>query len=221
MIKAILFDLDGTLVNSLADLADCCNFALEKFGFPTHTTDKYNYFVGDGMKKLVERIIPEGCLGTENEQKVYDCFLDRYKTEYCNKTLPYEGVNELLRALHLRGYKLAIISNKNELMAKAVAEKLLPNCFSAVFGKREDFPPKPDAALTLKLIEELGLSPQNCILIGDSGMDMKTAVNSGLLCIGALWGFREKDELISSGADYLANKPLDILELLRKIENKQ
>ncbi len=217
MIKAILFDLDGTLVNSLADLAASANFALTQFGFPTHETEKYKYFVGDGMPKLIERVLPEANRDPSTHKAVLDCFMAHYREHYVDKTAPYEGVKELLSRLKDESLLLAVISNKAQEMAVTVTEKLLPDTFLKVIGKQQGFPAKPDPALTLKLIGDLGVSPEECLLIGDSGMDMAAAVNAGCIGVGVLWGFRTEQELRQNGAHYTAKEPNEIFGIVKEL----
>lgn len=215
MIKAVLFDLDGTLVNSLSDLALSTNFALEQFGFPTHETEKFKYFVGDGMPKLIERVLPQDKRDAETHKKVLECFMNHYRAHFADNTCAYEGILPLLSELEKSGFKLAVISNKAQEMAAVVVEKSFGNVFSVVCGKREGYPAKPDPALTLEIIEELGVNPSECVFIGDSGMDMAVAKNAACIGIGVLWGFREENELKSNGADYIVKQPCEILEIIK------
>ena len=219
MIKAVLFDLDGTLVNSLSDLAASTNFALTKFGFSTHETEKYKYFVGDGMAKLIERALPEDKRDMETINTTLDIFMEHYRAHYVDKTDPYDGISELLDKL--TGVKKAVISNKAEEMATVVTKKLLGERFDIVCGKREGYPTKPDPTLTLEIIEKLGVAPNECIFVGDSGMDMAVAKNSGCVALGVLWGFRSEEELLLNGADYIAKKPAEILEIIKEINNEK
>lgn len=214
MIKAVLFDLDGTLVNSLEDLANATNFALSSMGFPCRELGEYNYLVGDGIPKLIERALPEGAKTPENSKKCLDIFMAYYREHYHDKTYAYKGVKELISDLKQNDLKTAVVSNKAQEMAQKVAEKLFGNMFDAVAGKREGFAAKPDPALTLEIVRELGVKPDDCALIGDSGMDMAAAVNGGLLPIGVLWGFRTKEELINNGAAYTVSSPDEILNII-------
>ncbi len=219
MIKLVLFDLDGTLVNSLYDLADSCNYALESLGFPTHETEKYKYFVGNGIPKLIERILPADKLTEELHKKALDVFINRYREHFVDKTCLYEGISELVENLKEKGLKIGVVSNKAHEMAVRVVEKLFPyGTFDTVYGKIEDFPTKPDSALTLRVISEMGAKPCETVFIGDSGMDAKTAVNAGCIGIGVLWGFRGKDELLENGADYIVGKPEEILKIIEEIK---
>lgn len=219
MIKAVLFDLDGTLANSLSDLADSTNYALSEMGFPTHEREEYKYLVGDGIPKLIERALPVGEKTEENKKKCLDIFMERYKEHYHDKTVAYDGIPDMLSELKEGGLKIAVISNKAEEMAVKVVEKLFGGMFDVVAGKREGFPTKPDPALTLEVVRQLGVKPQECVLVGDSGMDMAAAVNAGAAPVGVLWGFRLEDELIKNGAEYTIKSPAEIPEIIRKINH--
>ncbi len=217
MIKAVLFDLDGTLVNSLDDLADSTNFALASLGFPTHETEKYKYFVGDGIPKLIKRALPEGKRTEETQSQCLELFMSRYREHYFDKTDAYDGIKELLLGLKSEGFKIAVISNKAQEMAQKVVSKVFGDIFDSVAGKREGYKSKPDPALMLEIIGELGVTPEDCLLIGDSGMDMAAAVNAKVTGIGVLWGFREKHELIRNGAKFIASKPSQISDIIKEI----
>ena len=217
MIKAVLFDLDGTLADSLADLAASTNYALEAFGFPAHETRKYKKFVGDGIPKLIERAMPKSARGTDFSLKVLDYFMQHYRVHYHDNTCAYDGIPALLEELKRGGIKIAVISNKAQEMTEKVVNKLFGDIFDVVAGKREGYPAKPDPALTLKVIAELGAEPGECVFAGDSGMDMAAAVNCGAVPVGVLWGFRTKEELQENGALYLAEKPENILMIIKRI----
>lgn len=219
MIKAVLFDLDGTLVNSLADLADSTNFALKSLNFPPHETEEYKYLVGDGIPKLIERALPEGEKNEENRKKCLELFMARYREHYFDKTDAYDGIKELLCELKKQGLKIAVISNKAHQMAQKVVDKVFGDIFDTVAGKREGYNTKPDPALTLEVIKELGVTPESSVLIGDSGMDMAAAVNAKTTGIGVLWGFRTEQELRENGAKYIASTPAQILNIIKEIKN--
>ena len=217
MVKAVLFDLDGTLVNSLFDLADSTNYALEQFGFPTHETEKFKYFVGDGMPKLIERALPQDKRDEITRQKVLEVFMNHYRVHFADKTCEYKGISEVLHNLKSKGIKLAVISNKVQEMALKVVSGNFGDVFDAVYGKCEGYPAKPHPALTLKLIEELGVKPQECAFVGDSGMDMAVSQNAGCISVGVLWGFRDETELNSNGAEYIAKEPFELIEIIENI----
>ncbi len=216
MIKAVLFDLDGTLVNSLEDLKTSTNFALDKMGFPVHETECYKYFVGAGMPKLIENALPEDKKDKTTIEKTLEIFLGHYKEHYVDETVPYDGILELLE--RLSDFKLAVFSNKKQEMTTIVVEKLLGDKFQIVCGKKENYPIKPDPKLTLEIISELGVEPSECVFVGDSGTDMVLAKNAGCVSIGVLWGFRKEDELRENGADYIVSAPAEILDVLSEIK---
>ena len=215
MIKAVLFDLDGTLVNSLYDLADASNYALTVKGYPTHETEKYKYFVGNGMPNLMERILPSEERSAEKINELLDIFLGYYKEHYLDKTVVYEGIIPLLKALKAQGIIVGVVSNKADGMTQLIIEKLLDGYFDIVHGKLEGFLPKPDPKLTLLVMSKLGVKPDECIFVGDSGMDAALGVNCGAVPVGALWGFRTKEELIENGAEYTIDNPLTLLDILK------
>lgn len=220
LIKAVIFDLDGTLVNSLEDLAISTNYALKSFGFPIHETEDYKYFVGDGIPKLIERALPKENRDIKTKKAVLECFLDYYREHYVDKTTVYDGIEELLSLLYAKNIKLAVLSNKAHEMAVTVANKLLPNKFSIVYGKQEGFPTKPDASLTLQLISKLGVDPSECLFVGDSGMDMAAALNAKCFGVGVLWGFRKAEELSLNGAKRIISNPLEIVNIIEELNNE-
>lgn len=217
MIKAVFFDLDGTLADTLGDLAQSGNYTLNQLGYPTHIADKYKYFGGDGIPKLVERMLPESNRDEATLQKAFNIFWNHYKIHFADTTVAFSGIYELLDALKQKGLIIAVISNKADEMCKCVVNKVFGNTFDLVCGKLENYPTKPNPALFCHLAEELNVKPNECIIVGDSGMDMKTAKNSGAIGVGVLWGFREKEELLSNGADYIINHPLKLLDILGEI----
>ena len=214
MIKAVLFDLDGTLADSLIDLAAATNYAIGKFGYPARETECYKYFAGDGMAKMIERALPD-CAGDEaTVSKIMPVFLEYYGEHYCDNTKPYAGMIDLIDALKRRGILVAVVTNKAQEMADKVAGKLYGKRFDLIIGKREGIPAKPDPAAALIAMKELGVTPEECIFVGDSKMDVKTGVNSGAYPVGVLWGFRKRDELISGGAKKLINSPEELLAII-------
>lgn len=216
MIKAILFDLDGTLVNSLDDLANACNYALRCNNFPVHETEAYKYFVGNGIPKLIERILPENNRDAETKAKVSDKFYEYYSVHYADNTSVYAGLPEVVNAIKKLGIKVAVVTNKADGPAKEVINRVMPNTFDLVYGQREGIPTKPDPTLTLMAMKELGVKPDECIFIGDSGMDVATGVNSGAVPVGVLWGFRKADELEQNGARYLIDAPEKLLDIIKE-----
>ncbi len=217
MIKAVLFDLDGTLVNSLADLAGSTNYALRKFGFPTHEIESFKYFVGDGMPKLIERALPKEKRQETHIKQVLAVFMEHYKKHYCDKTKAYDGILEAVDAIISMGLKTAVVSNKVQDMAETVTNKILGDRFSVVCGKREGYPAKPDPTLTLEVIKQLGVKPQECLFIGDSGMDMAVSKNANCVSLGVLWGFRSEEELLENAADFIINEPSGIIKIIKEL----
>lgn len=213
MKKAILFDLDGTLVNSIYDIGSAVNHALAELGQPGFSTEQYYKMVGNGMKKLCQRAL------AADKQHLVDDLLQRYQARYlahcCDETVVYEGVPQLLTALHDRGYRLAVITNKPQDQARRVMETLLPGApLDVVWGQQPPFAVKPDPAVYRHVAGLLGVRPEDTVYCGDSDVDMLFARNAGARAVGCLWGFRDKAELENAGADALAETPLDILECL-------
>jgi phosphoglycolate phosphatase len=209
--KAALFDLDGTLLDTIDDLADSMNTVLKKFGFPPHAVEKYKYFVGDGMDILVKRALPETCRDLELIARCITEMKEEYSIHWADKTRPYSGIPELLDAFSGKGIKLSILSNKPHDSTKAVVSLMLPKWrFEAVSGVKEGGPRKPDPAAALNTAVNLGIPPHDFIYIGDTDTDMKTAVSAGMFPVGALWGFRTADELIRAGARILVKNPADL-----------
>nr|WP_317412915.1 HAD family hydrolase [uncultured Solibaculum sp.] len=214
--KAILFDLDGTLINSLGDLADACNYVLEQNGYPTHPEERYNYFVGNGMDKLIWAILPEGA--TEEEfQKVREQYKARYLAHSLDRTHPYEGIAEVLRQLKKQGFLLAVVSNKPDEQSQKVVKALFePGVFDLVAGNRPGLPVKPDPALPREVLARLDAGPNESYFVGDSGVDMKTALNCGLKGVGVTWGFRTEEELHEAGAWRVIHHSKDLLDIVMK-----
>ncbi|MBR4117191.1 MAG: HAD family hydrolase [Clostridia bacterium] len=218
MIKAVIFDLDGTLVNSLKDLCSSTNYALKKYGYLEHEEKEYNYLVGEGMVRLIKQALPENERETETFQIVFDEFYSHYRNHYLDKTAPYENIPQCIEQLKNAGVKLAVVSNKADEMTQKVVSKFFDGDFSVVTGKRENYPAKPDPALTLEIIKQLGVTPQECAFVGDSGVDMATARNAGCKAVGVLWGFRLREELVENGAEYLLSNANEIAPLVLGIK---
>jgi len=213
--KAVLFDLDGTLLDTLKDIGNAANRVLAGKGFLTHELDTYRYFVGDGAAMLIKRALPEE---NRNDDVIRAClteFLEDYGRNWNVKTKPYEGIPEMLDALNDRGLKMAILSNKPHEFTKQCATELLSNWnFDVVIGQRDGTPPKPDPGGALEVVKRLNILPAEFLYIGDSGVDMKTAVASGMFPVGVLWGFRSMEELKDNGSLALVDRPSEILSLL-------
>lgn len=218
MIKAVLFDLDGTLADSLVDLAASANYAIKKFGFPANEVESYKLFAGDGMAKMIERALPKGNKDNQTVSKVMPVFLSYYGEHYCDNTVAYQGMIDLIDNLKLRDIKLAVVTNKNEEMAQKVVGNLYGDRFDMIIGKREGIPAKPDPAAALLAMEKLKVKPEECMFVGDSGMDVETGVNSGAYPVGVLWGFRGKGELIAGGAKKIVSAPKELLAIIDSLK---
>ena len=198
--KAVIFDLDGTLLNTLEDLTDSTNYALEKCGFKTRNISEIRRFVGDGMPLLIKRALPESASEADFD-KCFELFCEHYKTNMANKTAPYEGVCDVLESLHGRGIKTAIVTNKGDFAAQQLCKEKFGGSVDVVVGGSPDLPKKPAPDGVYIALEMLGVSKKDAVFVGDSQVDFMTAKNAGLDCISVLWGFREREELEKIGAD--------------------
>ncbi|NUO08817.1 MAG: HAD family hydrolase [Candidatus Brocadia sp.] len=213
--EAILFDLDGTLLDTLEDLANAANNVLERNGFPTHDMDAYRYMVGDGAVVLMRRAIPEA---RRDDTTIHDCvqaFREEYGRCWNVKTRPYDGVPEMLDTVAAHGLKMAVLSNKPDDFTKQCVTEFLPHwTFCMVLGQHDSLPLKPDPAGAKEIAKCLNVPPPNFIYLGDTAIDMKTAVATGMFPVGALWGFRTAPELLEGGARVLIKRPMDVLNIL-------
>ena len=211
----MLFDLDGTLLNTLEDIANSANRVLKRLGFPQHSLEAYKYFVGDGREVLASSIVPSGHRDSTTVAKVIDGIDSEYGQHWADTTRPYEGIPELLQALTARGTKMVVLSNKPDDSTKLMVSTMLSHWqFELVTGVRPSVPRKPDPAAALDIAECLKIPPSQFLYLGDTGTDMKTANSSGMYPIGVLWGFRTADELLANGAKALISKPKDLLKFL-------
>lgn len=215
MKKLVIFDLDGTLLNTIADLARSTNYALEQSGFPQHDIEEYRFFVGNGINKLFERALPEGQKTEENVLKVRKEFLSYYDIHNADCTTPYPGMPQLLAALQAKGYLLAVASNKYQKATEKLISHYFPGIrFVAVFGQREDVPVKPNPAVVEEILSLAGVRKEDTLYVGDSGVDMQTASNSGVTSIGVTWGFRPRAELEANGAMHIIDKAEELNALI-------
>lgn len=213
--KAVLFDLDGTLLDTLEDLADSANQVLAEQGFPVHPVAAYRYFVGDGMQTLIERIVPEEKRTTDNIQRTVRAFQEVYSRNWHVKTVMYEGIDSMLSGLQQAGLKLSILSNKPHEFTCLCVERMLPDwTFSPLLGARPGVAKKPDPAGALEIASRLHLAPGDFLYLGDTATDMKTATSAGMYPVGALWGFRTAEELEQNGAARIISTPQQLLELI-------
>ena len=210
--KAVIFDLDGTLLDTLADLSDATNSVLRNFGYPEHDQQTIKAFVGNGLCALMTRALPESQRNEENIQRCFEMLKSAYANCWTNKTHPYAGIPALLQGLIDKDIAIAILSNKaDEATQQIVAKILFRWRFDVIQGAKAGSPPKPDPTTALLIAGRLGLSPQEIIFLGDTSIDMQTADAAGMYGIGALWGFRSADEMISGGARMLVRKPHDLM----------
>ena len=213
MYKHFMFDLDGTLLNTLPDLADSGNEALTQMGFPVHPVDCYRYFVGNGMEELIKRLLPESCKGNlELGAKLLRLYTDEYHRRWDKKTKPYEGMPETLAQLKQKGFTLSVFSNKPDEFTQNCIRHFFPEgTFAIVRGFRQGVPRKPAPDGALSILEELKLTPDQVYYVGDTCTDMETAHAAGFYAIGVEWGFRDYDELKRNNADAIIQNPSQLL----------
>ncbi len=210
--SAVIFDMDGTLLNTLEDLGDCMNRVLARAGYAAHPIDDYRYFVGDGMVNLVRRVLPEQRRDELMIRQIQTAMVEEYGRHWADKTDLYPGVSALLDELTKREIKKGILSNKPHDFTKVIAERYLKDWrFDPVFGARDEVPRKPDPAAALEICRHWGLEPSEVLYTGDTNTDMQTARKGGMFALGVLWGFRSKEELIENGAQELIAVPQEML----------
>ncbi len=215
--KTVIFDLDGTLLNTIGDLAVSCNVMLSKRSLNEHTYDEYCHFVGNGITRLVERALPEHLRTEEYIASARRDFLDHYIAHIDIHTRPYDGIRELLAHLQDEGVNLAVASNKfNDGTRKLMAEFFPDIRFAAVYGNRDGVPFKPHPHVLYEIMEQCGSSAEECCMVGDSGVDMQTAHNAGVRSIGVAWGFRAREELVENRAMRIVDSPAEIIPVLRE-----
>ncbi|HNZ82959.1 MAG TPA: HAD family hydrolase [Sedimentibacter sp.] len=212
-IDTIIFDLDGTLLNTLEDIADGVNYILKKYGYPKRTCKEIKCFVGNGAARLLEQALPDG-LSTRN----FGSILEEYKKYYLDhnniKTSPYEGIMDLLEELSVRKYKLAIVSNKNDKNVKSLNKIYFEDYIKTAIGQSDNINRKPAPDMVYKAIDELSADKERTVYIGDSEVDILTAKNANMHCVCVTWGFRDKEFLKDQGAEYLIDEPHELLEFL-------
>lgn len=208
-----IFDLDGTILNTLEDLADSTNYALKTHGYPERTMDEVRQFVGNGIRKLMERAVPEGT-PVEEIDRVHETFTAHYKVHCADKTRPYDGIMELLQNLKKDGCKLAVVSNKADYGVQELCKQYFDGVFDFAVGEREGIRKKPAPDSVNEVLKTLGCSRDRAVYIGDSDVDIQTAANAQMDHIIVEWGFRDVQFLISQGAKVLVEKPEEILEIV-------
>ena len=211
MYKTYIFDLDGTLLNTLGDLAASTNYALRQYGMPEHTIDDVRRFVGNGVGKLIERAIPEGLANPQYED-VLATFRKHYMLHSLDTTAPYPGIESLLYSLRSHGCNVAVVSNKFYNATVELCRHFFADTVEVAIGERENIRRKPAPDTVFEAMRQLGVSGEDTVYVGDSDVDVATARNSGIPCISVLWGFRDRDFLIEHGATTFVNTPEDILK---------
>lgn len=214
-VDLIIFDLDGTLLNTLEDLADSANYILKRHGFPQHPLSSYRFFVGDGILKLVERILPEDKKDKEFVLSFKEEFVKYYNLHKSDKTAPYHGIINVLETIQEKQIKIAVASNKSHQLMSPLLQHYFPTIhFSAIYGQRPNIPTKPNPTIVFDILKETASIKEQTLYVGDTSVDIQTAKNAELKSIGVLWGFRSREELVTAGADDVINHPDDLLKLL-------
>ena len=213
--RLAIFDLDGTLLDTVADLANATNQALAQCGYPTHPTDAYYQFVGNGINKLFYRALPEEARTEENVLRIRSLFVPYYNEHNADDSRPYPGVSELLRELQAQGIQVAVASNKYQQATVKLVGHFFPDIrFAAVYGQREGVAIKPNPTIVADILNDTDISRADTIYIGDSGVDMQTARNAEVESIGVSWGFRSVEELIDNGAEHIVHRAEEIAALI-------
>lgn len=213
MYKLAVFDMDGTILDTLEDLKDSTNFALEKCGYPTRTYDEVRRFVGNGIRKLIERAVPEG-LTVEQIDRVHEVFTEHYKVHCADKTKAYDGIKPLLEKLRANGVKTAVVSNKADYGVQELCKEYFDGLFDYAVGEREGIRRKPAPDSVNEALRVLGMSKSEAVYIGDSDVDFETAKNAELPCISVLWGFRDEEFLREKGATLFVHDPAEIYDII-------
>lgn len=211
--QAVIFDLDGTLLNTLEDLADSVNFALKQFGYPIRTIAEVRAFVGNGVQKLIERAVPEQTT-MEKTLACLEVFRNYYAKNMRNKTCLYEGIKELLQELNERKIKMAIVSNKFDAAVKELKKELFSEYIQVAIGESIIVPKKPNPSGVFAALEELGVKKENALYVGDSEVDIMTAKNAGVISVGVTWGFRDCTVLENSKANHIIHTPQRLLDII-------
>ena len=214
---AVIFDLDGTLLDTLEDLRDAVNHVLRERGCPERTLEEIRHFVGNGAKKLIDQALP-GNAGDPDRLETFRAFQQYYNSHCQIKTRAYDGIPQALEILAGEGYPMAIVSNKPDSAVKPLCDQYFPGMYAR--GETPDCPRKPAPDMVLRAAEALGVQPEYCIYVGDSEVDVKTARNAGMRCISVLWGFRDREDLRASGADCFCASPAELPAIVKELENE-
>ena len=215
LIKAIIFDLDGTLLNTLTSISHSFNRALLKMGLPTHTHQEYRYFIGDGVYKCAERCLPAENRNDASIDQLAELERQDYAQNWQEGTEPYRGIPDLLEAAEKRGYQLAVLSNKDDAFAQHLVRNFFPDTnWAIVVGHSKEVPYKPDPTGAVLIAKQLRLEPQELAIVGDTSIDIRTARACNMFCVGVLWGFRGFAELEDAGANRIIERPEQLLDCL-------
>ena len=215
MFTHVIFDLDGTLLDTLEDLADATNWVCQQQGWPVHTVEAYKQFIGNGAAKLVERVVPAGVeLTPELHAQLLDQFTTRYSAHKEDKTTFYPGIPQMLEAVKRAGIPMGVLTNKPHGAAAPIVEKYFPEMFQTVQGSLPELPTKPNPALLLEMMERMGAKKETTLFVGDSNVDIQTAKNGGVSSCGVLWGFRSREELEGEGADVLVQNASELTAVI-------
>lgn len=220
MIDTMIFDMDGTLLNTLADLTDSVNFAIEQMGVPLYTADEVRMMVGNSAHHLIKCALPDGA-GEDEITRCLEIFEKHYHGNLRNKTAPYEGIIDMLRAVKAAGYKLAVVSNKSDGFTKELTRDFFGEFISTAIGRSERFPRKPAPDSVWHAMELLGSTRETTVYVGDSEVDCITARNAGLPCIGCLWGFRDRVTLEAEGVTAVISHPSELVDAIASIDSKK
>ncbi|RXM47752.1 HAD family hydrolase [Flavobacterium sp. YO12] len=212
--KGIIFDLDGTLVDSLHDISDAMNTVLESLNYPTHTYDTYQYFIGSGLRNLVSKALPSTNNSDDQIEICFECMINEYREICTLKTKPYEGIVELLENLTSQNIKMAVFSNKADELTKKIASEIFPNYFDTAVGLSTEELKKPNPFEAVEISKNWNLKPEEILFVGDSDIDMQTAVNANMFPVGVSWGYRTEEELKTSGAKLVINNASELIEIL-------
>lgn len=215
MKKLVIFDLDGTLLNTIEDLGHAANYALEQNGYATHAIASYPFFVGNGVKKLIERVLPEDCRDADTVSKILKDFKDYYNDHSFDYTKPYDGIPELLADLRHKGVKVAVASNKYQTAVESIIAHFFPSVdFAAVEGQKDGVKTKPDPSIVFQILAKAKAPKADALFVGDSGVDMETARRACIDSVGVSWGFRPEKELNEYHADNIIHRPDELLAIV-------
>lgn len=212
--KGIIFDLDGTLVNSLEDISDAMNNVLTNLNYPTHTYDTYQYFIGSGLRNLVSKALPATNNSDEQIEICFECMINEYREICTLKTKPYDGIVELLKNLTSKNIKLAVFSNKADELTKKIAAEIFPDYFDAAVGLSTEELKKPNPFEAIEISKNWNLKTEEILFVGDSDIDMQTANSANMFAVGVSWGYRTEQELKNSGAKLVINNPSELIEIV-------